>query len=629
MNKGVRAHPPKRKPSPPDPSKVESPSLNIDAADPAEAATQEVPGEREPKFVGSWAQQLTLTRHEKTVVTPSEPDSAPRPAQAAPAPRPPPPPEPPKAAPPARPAPPPPPEPGTPESAPLALLIPPAAKVPPVLWRDPQPLFAPLGRLPVWTHDLQLLGFGNQGDSWALQDAWEGTFILGATGSGKTTGSGRALANAFLDSHFGGLVLTVKPDEAKLWEAYARKTGREGQLCVIRPGSPFRFNFLDYESRRPGVGGGLIENLVSLFYTIIDAGVQNQQDSQLVNFWTRAGKQLVRNTFRVLTLATPRLSLPEASRFVIESPKRMGRKIDDPIKKGPWFTQCLNRAIAQAKGTPQEAVIDEAVRYWTEDFLDLAPDTRSCIVAAFTAMADTFIEPAIHELFCTDTTIIPEAVLDGAIIVIDLPLKNYDAVGMFAQSIWKYLFQKAIERRADPDGPTRRPVFLWVDEAQYFHSAYDGLFQTTARSARCATVYLTQNISNFYGITGASRSRERVDGFLGSLNTKIFHCNNDHTSNVWAADQIGKSIQYRFSSSSSTTTTPGKGFLAMMFPSQTHGGGMNEVIDYEVQPSMFLNLRTGGPRFDFLVDAYFIKGGAIFSSGKHYFPTVFQQEFSS
>jgi hypothetical protein len=53
-----------------------------------------------------------------------------------------------------------------------------------------------------------------------------------------------------------------------------------------------------------------------------------------------------------------------------------------------------------------------------------------------------------------------------------------------------------------------------------------------------------------------------------------------------------------------------------------------QYVDYVVQPSEFLNLRTGGQRFGYLVDAYFVKGGAVFSTGRHYFPTVFQQEFS-
>jgi hypothetical protein len=499
---------------------------------------------------------------------------------------------------------------------------------PPEPWQAPEPLYTPLAAVPLWTPDLELLTFGAAGDVWTLRDACEGVFVLGATGSGKSTGSGRALARAFLANGFGGLILTVKPDECQQWEAMARAMGREQQLCVIRPGAPYHLNFLDYESRRPGGGAGLIENLVNLFHSIIDVRAHGMGDVREQNFWTLSGKQLIRNTFRILKPATSRLSLADAARLITESPKRTSRKPDAPVVKGPHFTAWMERALHAAKGTSQERVMEECRRYWEEEFLDLAPDTRSCIVALFSSMADTFIEPAIHDLFCTDTTLIPEAVLEGALIIVDLPLKNYDAVGLFAQSIWKHLFQKAIERREDPEDDSRRPVFLWIDEAQYFFSSYDGLFQSTARSARCATVYLTQNISNFYGLS-QTRAKERVDGFLGNLNTKIFHCNNDPASNLWAAEQIGRYQTQRFGGSISEQPPDARdGIWGWFKRRSTSSASFQETMDYAVQPSAFLNLRTGGERFDYLVDAYFVKGGATFSAtGRHYFATTFQQEF--
>lgn len=64
-------------------------------------------------------------------------------------------------------------------------------------------------------------------DAWRLRDACEGTVIFGGTGSGKSSGSGRAIARAFLRAGFGGLVLCAKQDdERERWKAYARETGR-------------------------------------------------------------------------------------------------------------------------------------------------------------------------------------------------------------------------------------------------------------------------------------------------------------------------------------------------------------------------------------------------------------------
>ena len=60
------------------------------------------------------------------------------------------------------------------------------------------------------------------GDHWCIRDACEGTQVFGMTGSGKTSGSGKAISHAFLSAGFGGIVLTAKTDERALWEQWAR-----------------------------------------------------------------------------------------------------------------------------------------------------------------------------------------------------------------------------------------------------------------------------------------------------------------------------------------------------------------------------------------------------------------------
>ncbi|MBL0869732.1 MAG: hypothetical protein IBJ18_04055 [Phycisphaerales bacterium] len=521
---------------------------------------------------------------------------------------------------------------------------------------EPPPLFTPLPRAPVWTLDLPLLTFNDGADEWTLQDACEGTFIVGATGSGKTSGSGSLLARSFLSSGFGGLVLTVKPDERQLWEKYARDCGRAEQLCIVEPGGNLRFNFLDYEARRGGGGGGgggggskqnltggggLIENLVSLFHAVMEAhdhhaGTRGTSSGD--GFWLHAGKQLLRNVFRVLVHARERLSLDDLRVFVTEAPQHESDAADGHWKRTEHFGPWLDRAMQRVKGTPDARVIDEARRYWLSEFPALAPNTRSCLVTALTAMADAFVEPVLHELLCTDTTITPEAVMDGAVIVIDLPIKSYKSVGLFAQVIWKHVFQETIESRTDPNDPTRRPVFLWVDEAQFFRSPGDVLFQSTARSSRCATVYLTQNLPGFAAGGGGGGSRggsidTETAGLLGSLCTKIIHASNDPATNAWAAEQIGKSTHYKASVSSGgarendNQSQSGWVLLDLFRPRPAAHINTSSAIEFDVQPSEFTQLRTGSAKYNGFVDAYVVKAGTKFSNGKHYFKGTFAQEY--
>jgi len=111
----------------------------------------------------------------------------------------------------------------------------------------------------------------NGTEPFTLADACEGVQIFGGIGSGKTSGSGAALARAYLKAGFGGLVLTAKKDVLDEWKAYAAETGREKHLLVFDHSGDFVFPFLHYEMNREGDGAGLTENLVRLFTTIYEA----------------------------------------------------------------------------------------------------------------------------------------------------------------------------------------------------------------------------------------------------------------------------------------------------------------------------------------------------------------------
>src|SRR5579862_8210414 len=94
--------------------------------------------------------------------------------------------------------------------------------------------------------DRPLLWFGKN-DAWRVRDACEGTAVFGATGSGKTSGSGQGIAKALLRAGCGGLVCCAKPGEAQLWRQYCQETNRSDSLIIFSPTERWRLNFLNYE----------------------------------------------------------------------------------------------------------------------------------------------------------------------------------------------------------------------------------------------------------------------------------------------------------------------------------------------------------------------------------------------
>lgn len=118
--------------------------------------------------------------------------------------------------------------------------------------------------------DKSLVEFSDQNGrlNWTIRDAVEGIQIFGGIGSGKTSGSGRLLALKFLANGFGGVVLTVKPDEVDMWREYCRTSNRSHDMIIVEPGGRHHFNFLEYESSGKSAGRST-ENIVQVLKTVI------------------------------------------------------------------------------------------------------------------------------------------------------------------------------------------------------------------------------------------------------------------------------------------------------------------------------------------------------------------------
>ncbi|HEY5078584.1 MAG TPA: TraM recognition domain-containing protein [Opitutaceae bacterium] len=455
-----------------------------------------------------------------------------------------------------------------------------------------------------WPEHCGLVDMG--GDPWRIKDACEGTMIFGGTGSGKTSGSGRALAESFLRAGFGGLVLCAKPDEPSLWIRYASEAGREADLVMFGGTEHWGFNFMRHESLRPGAGAGLTENLVNLFMEVSSIGSGDARARGGDPFWERAMRSLIRNCVDVLSMAGEPASL-HAMFDVIRSAPTVPADLESPAWKAQsacW--RHLEAAGERARGKSWEIDCREVAGYWLSHFPTLGDKTRGSIVAMFSTLAEALMRGKMRELFCEETTLSPEDVIAGKIVVVDLPVKVWSEVGRMAAVLWKYCLQKAVERRTDNASGQGRPLFLWADECQHFVSRYDSLFQATARSSRAASVYLTQNYPTLTSAFGAgAEARSLTDSLLGNMATKVFHANSDSETNRFAAELVGKRLQLLRSSGSGASFNMG-GHASF---GSSANSGRSEHMDFEIQPGEFSALRKGGAENGYAADALVFQNG--------------------
>lgn len=406
--------------------------------------------------------------------------------------------------------------------------------------------FARRASLP-YVHDLDapLLALSPQ-DVWRLRDACEGTAIFGGTGSGKSSGSGRALAHAFLRAGFGGLVLCAKQhEERERWTTYARQTGRERSLIVFDASGERRFNFLEYEIARATAAGSLdIGNVVSLFMRIADAastGTGRREEKE--PFFRDATRGVLKNAILALWHGQGRLRLSEIMRMVDTGPSAVAQLSDPEWCAASFNYQTLRRMMEEPVHPLPREDAEEVAMYWPRMLTRFGAKTTGSIIATVATMLEPFLTGKMRDLFCTTTTIVPELTHEGAVFLVDLPVKQWHQTGIIAQHIVKYLWQRATESRAVT--PATRPVFLWVDECQFFASEYDNEFQSTARASRACTVYLTQNLAGMYHASTAANPEYATENLFGNFQTKIFHANLEPKTNYWAVEMIGKSVQWR------------------------------------------------------------------------------------
>jgi hypothetical protein len=144
---------------------------------------------------------------------------------------------------------------------------------------------------------------------------------------------------------------------------------------------------------------------------------------------------------------------------------------------------------------------------------------------------------------------------------------------------------------------------------------YTPEFLATARSARVASVLISQNKPNYLAAMGGEAGRHRVDAFLGNMGTKIFHANGDPETNKWASDMISEEVQTRTNWHGTTEQGQGRG-----------GGG--ESIGRKVMPSEFTTLRKGGPQNGFVTEAIVYQTGAAFAANESqpWLRTAFAQQ---
>jgi len=464
-------------------------------------------------------------------------------------------------------------------------------------------------------------------DALTIENAYGGIHIFGSNGSGKTSGSGRYVAESYCAAGFGGLVIAAKPDDRQFWQEIMRKVGREEHLFIVAPGHPWRCNVIAYDLARAAALPERIDNVMATFDDVLSQAGQNFGGE--AQHWINAAKDMMRRAVSVLAAAHDSFCYGDIIDFIADAPGTPERLKEHDYGES-HFAKCLARAEARNDTEFQWEDFPRIKTYWTRDYPRVPVNTRESARFVLNHLQGHLETGRIRELFGSDSTIFPEDTHAGAVILVDLPTS--DSANIAAQTLFKIVWQGAMLRRGDARRQKLRPVFLWADESHLAVSINDTKYQSLCRQAGGCTVYLTQNLSSYQQSLPGPDSKATTQALLGYFQTQIFHAQADretirHAQELFDKEMVRlKGVSLTSGEGSSVNAGQGDGHNKIAQPSRQGGQGRerNESVTDSYQEHLhdavsvrqLTTLKTGGPRNHYRVGALVFNTGRVWKRSK-------------
>lgn len=355
---------------------------------------------------------------------------------------------------------------------------------------------------------------------WTVEDFCRGWLISGDTGSGKTlSGINQLLWQVFKNApNWGGLCIDDKGIYHETLLAMARKFGRADDVLLLRvPGNDterptHRFNLVGDRSIPAETYGKIVVD------TAVALG-QNRDQS----FFQKQAHDHIARALDALQVLRCEVSLENACHLLVNQ---------EDLQQALRDLDKLRTPTAQALAA-----------HFRHSYVNQPPEQWGGVQSTVANYLQPFLQPAIAELFCRDSTFAMSDIDRGKIICLAIP-QQFATERRYVGTFLKTLFYIHAFRRFDRSSEARQRdnlVVLWADEAQQFVTdARDGLSDHNAidrlREARCAVVMATQSSTSFVPPLGEARARVLT---LNLRNRIIFKAA-DEADAVASADFLGK-----------------------------------------------------------------------------------------
>jgi hypothetical protein len=456
----------------------------------------------------------------------------------------------------------------------------------------------------------------------SLHQSFEGIAIIGGTGSGKTTGPGAEVALNLLELGAGFCVLCAKPDEYVRWERYCELAGRSHDLVRFAPGTDAACDLLGCELAHEGAS---VEAAAQLLDILIQVSSRTGGGRGEEPFWALFAAKIFRRSIAAIWLGKGKCSLRDIHTFLVSAPTSIKQMSCPDWQKGSFCWEVLEQGKAKC---PNNGDFDLCGSFWLNEWPSLGEKTRSVGYAMVTNILDKLLGGPIAPMISGGvTTVGPQDVLNGRVVVLDMPVLQWREPGQFFQVIFKTLVQRAALRR--DLALNSRPVCIYGDEAQFFFVPdIDVMTQTVARQARLISVVLTQNLPTLYSASGGGeKARQEVDGWLSSHMTKIALANTCVTTGEYFSKLFGSSYEDVWGGSSGSAEN--YHIMDDLMGKPLRGGptlNWSSQWKPDVPIEAFARIQKPCPPHHLAI-GYLFQSGALYGNGKPWMKAAFRQTF--
>lgn len=368
--------------------------------------------------------------------------------------------------------------------------------------------------------------------SLTLEDASQNIVVLGAIGSGKTTRAMHPLLVQLLDQDCGGLIFDIKGDFKQAVSKFSGMTKRD----IISIGvNQKTMNLL--EGLSPEIATSFLKSALLL------AG-----SSKADSFWVDTAVELCRSALGVLSFVPKEYTLSGLYLYLFDT--SFQEKIDKRVK-------------GQKLQDGNKRLLKTYQQYLKSIFASFEEKIRSGVLANVSQILSPFQHPELVDTFCTshEDPCLMEAVLEGAVYCVDMPLAKWGLGGKVIYTLIKLRFFNVMQQRViHQDWNQTRPVFFLCDEYQEIVSCNkDGLsdlnFWDKSRSSRTIGIISAQSVSSFYASIG---DRDLVHALLQNFRQKLVFRIEDDWTISYCNRLLGQVETQKIVYSTGSSTVPGK-----------------------------------------------------------------------